>query len=325
MDAWAATQQADAAYRQALLLDIPAALPDRRQRARHPSPSARPRAFPGRLPHGVRVPRDTWQPSTPALRAVPEKSAPGPAWSTPRPRPLVVDLSSLWAGPLCAHLLGLAGARVVKVESTRRPDGARSGPSDFYDLLHGGHESVAFDFTRPADLARLEAVLSLADVVIEASRPRALAQLGIDPAAVAAARPGQTWVSITAYGRTGPDANRPGFGDDVAFEAGLHDTAPDDPDTPTVHGDAIADPLTGVHAAVAAMSGLVTGGGAMFDVSMYDAVTLALSTAPRSRKAPAPRRTPRPRSGARTSAPPPHKAPELGAHTAAFLAEFDIA
>ena len=41
------------------------------------------------------------------------------------PHPLVVDLSALWAGPLCAHLLGLAGARVVKVESLGRPDGAR--------------------------------------------------------------------------------------------------------------------------------------------------------------------------------------------------------
>jgi hypothetical protein len=38
---------------------------------------------------------------------------------------VVVDLSSLWAGPVCAHLLGRAGARVIKVESVARPDGAR--------------------------------------------------------------------------------------------------------------------------------------------------------------------------------------------------------
>ena len=75
----------------------------------------------------------------------------GGAVEEPPPRPfgqagragpeevVVVDLSSLWAGPLCTHLLGLTGARVVKVESWRRPDGARSGPEAFFDLLNAGN------------------------------------------------------------------------------------------------------------------------------------------------------------------------------------------
>ncbi|MCX5190797.1 CoA transferase [Streptomyces sp. NBC_00268] len=60
---------------------------------------------------------------------------------------LVVDFSALWAGPLCAHLLGTAGARVVKVETPSRPDGARFGDPAFYDLLHAGHASVVLDPT----------------------------------------------------------------------------------------------------------------------------------------------------------------------------------
>ncbi|WRZ90036.1 CoA transferase [Streptomyces sp. NBC_01007] len=52
----------------------------------------------------------------------------------------MVDLSALWAGPLCAHLLGLTGARITKVESAARPDGARRGSAEFYRLLHQGHE-----------------------------------------------------------------------------------------------------------------------------------------------------------------------------------------
>jgi hypothetical protein len=52
------------------------------------------------------------------------------------PTPVVVELASLWAGPLCGHLLGLLGARVIKVESARRPDGARFGPAAFFDLLN---------------------------------------------------------------------------------------------------------------------------------------------------------------------------------------------
>src|SRR3546814_1875060 len=61
-------------------------------------------------------------------------------------RPFVVDLAPLWAGPLAASLLGMAGGRVVKVESVRRLDGARQGHAGFFDLLNGGKESVAVDF-----------------------------------------------------------------------------------------------------------------------------------------------------------------------------------
>src|SRR4051812_11975385 len=80
---------------------------------------------------GVRIPAET------AERGEPKPFVFTRGASQPRRRqPVVVDLTSLWAGPLCAHLLGLAGARVIKVESVRRPDGARSGPPAFFDLLH---------------------------------------------------------------------------------------------------------------------------------------------------------------------------------------------
>ena len=46
---------------------------------------------------------------------------------------VVADLSSMWAGPLCARLLGLAGADVINVESPDRPDGARAGNREFFD------------------------------------------------------------------------------------------------------------------------------------------------------------------------------------------------
>src|SRR5262249_14558999 len=131
--------------------------------------------------------------------------------------PVVMDLSSLWAGPLCAHLLGKTGARVVKVESTSRLDGARNGAKAVYNLLHMGHDSVTVDLA--ADPALLRALLRAADVVIEASRPRALAQLGIDPLECVAN--GTVWVSLTGYGGVGDEALRIGFGDDVAAGAGL--------------------------------------------------------------------------------------------------------
>jgi hypothetical protein len=187
---------------------------------------------------------------------------PGPA-RPPVEQPLVVDLTSLWAGPLCAHLLGRAGARVVKVESSGRPDGARRGTPEFFDRLHDGHEFRTVQFGSAAGRRELAELIAAADVVLEASRPRAMQQLGIDAEACVAR--GAVWASITAYGRTRPD--RVGFGDDVAAAAGLVNIGPDGP-YPV--GDAIADPLAGVYAAAAVAFGLCHRRAALLDVSMYD-------------------------------------------------------
>ncbi|MFE6822215.1 CoA transferase [Streptomyces sp. NPDC057690] len=185
------------------------------------------------------------------------------------PRPveglLVVDFSALWAGPLCAHLLGLAGARVVKVETPSRPDGARRGQPDFYRLLHAGHRSVVLDPDTSAGRRALVALVDAADIVIEASRPRALARFGLDAQAAVAA--GTTWVSVTAAGRA---SARVGFGDDVAASAGL--VAPEVDGTPLFCGDAIADPLTGLAAAARALTAPADGGGFLHDVAMSEVV-----------------------------------------------------
>ncbi len=179
----------------------------------------------------------------------------------PRERPRVIDLTSLWAGPLCAHLLGLGGAEVIKVESRHRPDGSRRGPRAFLDLLHGGHAMVAVDFHDPDAVARLHDLVASADLVLEASRPRALARLGLD--ADALVDNGVSWLSITARGR---DCDAVGFGDDVAAGAGL---VIEDGGELLPCGDALADPLTGVAAAAAAAEALLSERAALIDVSMH--------------------------------------------------------
>jgi hypothetical protein len=179
---------------------------------------------------------------------------------------LVADLSSLWAGPLCGHLLSVCGARVIKLESTWRPDGARVGPAAFFDLLNAGKESVALDFTTKRGRAQLHALLRRADIVIESSRPRALAQLGIDAAALVAEVRGLSWVSITGYGREEPGAHWVAFGDDAAAAGGL--VIELEGQVPFFCGDAIADPLSGLHAALAVLEAQASGGGRLLDVSM---------------------------------------------------------
>lgn len=180
----------------------------------------------------------------------------------------VVDLSSMWAGPLCANLLGLAGFQVIKVESVTRPDGARLGPRRFYDLLHAGHRSVALDFSDPADIGRLRTLMASADMVIESSRPRALDQLGLGPDVVLDRSPSLVWVSITGYGRSGPWNDRVAFGDDAAAGAGL--VAHSHDGSTYFCGDALADPLTGLHAALAALAMWRAGSGALVDVPLRD-------------------------------------------------------
>jgi crotonobetainyl-CoA:carnitine CoA-transferase CaiB-like acyl-CoA transferase len=191
----------------------------------------------------------------------------------PRGRPIdtlrVLDLSSLWAGPLCSHLLQLLGARVVKVETRGRPDGARNGPAAFHDLLNAGKRSVALDFDR-AGMARLQALIDRSDVVIEGSRPRALRQLGIVAEDCIARRTGLTWVSITGYGRTEPDCGWTAFGDDAGVAAGLSALLQDVTGRPLICGDAIADPLAGMHAALVALAGHRGGGGLLLSLPLRD-------------------------------------------------------
>ncbi len=188
--------------------------------------------------------------------------------------PLVVDLSALWAGPLASHLLQLAGMRVIKVESRQRPDGARNGPPAFFDLLNHGKASVALDFADPGDIARLRELLRRADIVIEAARPRGLRQLGIDAAELVATTPGLTWISITGYGRNhDPEhENRIAYGDDAGVAAGLSSLLFELTGEPLFCGDAIADPLTGWHAALAALASQHSGSGRLISLALRDVV-----------------------------------------------------
>jgi hypothetical protein len=194
---------------------------------------------------------------------------------------VVVDLSSMWAGPLCARLLGLAGADVIKVESASRPDGGRAGERRFFDWLQTGHRSVVLDFRAVAGRRTLAALLAAADVVIEASRPRALAQLGLAPEMIPH-RDGQVWLSITGYGRGDRAlAERVAFGDDAAAAGGLvgWDGGVWGVGEPVFCADAIADPLTGVCGALAVARSVAGGGGQLIDLAMRD-VAAGFAAAP---------------------------------------------
>uniref|UniRef100_E6VFT3 L-carnitine dehydratase/bile acid-inducible protein F n=1 Tax=Rhodopseudomonas palustris (strain DX-1) TaxID=652103 RepID=E6VFT3_RHOPX len=161
--------------------------------------------------------REEWQalPQAAALDALPlvEISRIGEAAPKPWPegsRPLaglrVLDLSRVIAGPVAGRTLAAHGADVMLVSSPKLP----SVPWLVIDTGRGKLSSFA-DLTTQEGHASLRELLSEADIFSQGYRPRALAALGFSPEEAAAINPGVVYVSLSAYGRFGPWAERRGF------------------------------------------------------------------------------------------------------------------
>lgn len=171
----------------------------------------------------------------------------------------VVDLSALWAGPLCAGLLAARGADVVRVESLSRPDPTPQTSPLLDARINGGKRRVALDLAREAGRAALVELVAGADVLVTSARARGLAELGLTPAAVFAANPALIWVAVTGHGWA---SDRVGFGDDAAVAGGLVSDGPD------FLGDALADPLTGLLAARVMLTMLEAGEAGLVDAAL---------------------------------------------------------
>lgn len=165
----------------------------------------------------------------------------------------VVDMSALWAGPLCAGLLARCGASVLRIESVGRPDPTPALSPVLSARINGGKRGLSLDLRKPEHVAQLHAEVRCADVFVTSARRAALARLGFEPEGLLRERPDLTWVAITAHGFTGAGADRVGFGDDCAVAGGLVDRRADG--NPLFLGDALADPLTGLEGALTVLEG----------------------------------------------------------------------
>jgi len=175
--------------------------------------------------------------------------------------------------------LKMTGMRVIKVESPSRADGMRFGHEGFYKLINAGKDCIALDFRNPEQLNHLKTILDVADIVITASRPRAFPQLGIHAEDFMSNKPGKIWLRLTAYGS---DTDRIGFGDDIGISAGLSEVMDKSHGEPCFVGDAIADPVNGVHLAYLIKAFSLQGGGALLDVAMRDVLRYAMGHIPES-------------------------------------------
>ena len=197
----------------------------------------------------------------------------------PRPRDGtrhgIVDLSSLWAGPLCARVLGDAlGVAVTKIESAHRPDGARRGAPTFWDRLNAGKEEVTLDFTTEAGRRELRERLDGAAVVVER----------VAPTRVRAPRH-RTRRRSSATARSGSRSRATARSAPTATASRSVTTPPSRAGSPSrlvarrqpvFVGDAVADPLSGLVAAHTAAQLVGSGTAAFVDVCMAGVVNAAL-------------------------------------------------
>ena len=214
------------------------------------------------------------QPACPAIEVL----TTGPHRERPAGhRPLVVDLSAIWAGPLAGHLLWLAGCEVVKVESLTRPDLIRRDDPATFDLINQGKASMVIDFASAEQKAALVSLIRRADMVIESSRVRALKQLGIDADMLVREVPGLVWLSVTGHGASGEAAGWTGIGNDCAVAGGLARALEQASGQIGFVGDALADPLTGITAALEGWRAYRSGKAARIGFSMSAIAARALA------------------------------------------------
>lgn len=173
----------------------------------------------------------------------------------------VLDLSSLWAGPLCGALFAEAGAQVVRWESPARRDPGVDTTPRHYHYLNDRKEMIV----APLGRDELGAALAGCDILITSARPHALERLGLTPETVFARERPLLWAAVTAHGWKGEAAMRVGFGDDCAVAGGLVDWRDGNP---VFAGDALADPVTGLEAARAAFEALARGRSGLLDCGL---------------------------------------------------------
>ncbi len=192
----------------------------------------------------------------------------------------VVDFSSALAGPWTAGILAEQGADVVKIEQPgsgdvlRRTGPSHGGVSAFFHMANRGKRSVALDLRDPDDLETALALVERSDLVVQNFRPGVAERLGVGYDALRSRRPDIVLVAITGFGPTGPYAGRPAYDSVIQAASGMASTQRSADGEPHLGAQTIADKITSMAAAQAAVAALLARerglGGQRVDVPMFD-------------------------------------------------------
>ncbi|MFE5888667.1 CaiB/BaiF CoA transferase family protein [Streptomyces sp. NPDC056462] len=198
----------------------------------------------------------------------------------------VLDLATLFAGPLAATMLGDFGAEVVKVEHPEKPDPSRGhGPSKdgvglWWKVLGRNKRTITLNLSKPGGRATLLRLVATADVVIENFRPGTLEKWDLGWPELSAANPRLVLARITGFGQFGPYAHRPGFGTLAEAMSGFAALTGEPDAPPTLPPFGLADSIAGLATAYAVMTALAarerTGEGQVVDMALIEPMLLAL-------------------------------------------------
>jgi formyl-CoA transferase len=194
---------------------------------------------------------------------------------------LVVDFTRVVAGPACTQTLADFGAEVIKIENPDGGDDTRSyehadlaGESAAFISLNRNKRGIVLDFANPAACDVARELIARADVVVENFSASVMKKYGLDYASVEPANPRLVYCSISAYGRQGPFAARPGFDPITQAESGFMSLNgfPDGP--PVRTGPPAIDMVTGMSACNAILLALLArdrlGRGQHVEVALFD-------------------------------------------------------
>lgn len=221
----------------------------------------------------------------------PVVTAPAPARA---PAPLtglrVLDLATLFAGPLAATMLGDFGAEVIKVEHPERPDPSRGhGPSKdgvglWWKVLGRNKRAITMDLSKPAGRTTLLRLAATADVVIENFRPGTLEKWDLGWEELSAVNPGLVLTRVTGFGQFGPYARRPGFGTLAEAMSGFAAMTGEPDAPPTLPPFGLADSIAALATAYAVMTALAardrTGEGQVVDMAIIEPILTVLGPQP---------------------------------------------
>jgi len=192
----------------------------------------------------------------------------------------VVDYTHFLAGPYLSRCLAAMGAEVIKVERPTAGDAGRQhayfigGQSGYFMQQNMGKQGLCVNLKDPRGLALLHKLTDSADVFVENYRPGALTKLGLGYEELAARNPALVYCSVSAYGHTGPDSHRAGFGLIAEAKSGIMQMIGSTGDAPPLLRIALGDMYTGIHGVAAICAALLgrikSGRGQHIDMALYD-------------------------------------------------------
>jgi formyl-CoA transferase len=201
----------------------------------------------------------------------------------------VLDLTRVLAGPYCTMLLADMGADVIKVEEPGRGDDTRqwgppfteSGMSAYFISANRNKRSLTLNIKSKQGLAILKALIKKADVLVENFKPGTLQKLGLGYPELKKLRKSLIYCTISGYGYSGPDSEKPGYDFIAQARGGLMSITGEADGEPVRVGLAIADLLSGMYACNAITAALFARQrqktGQRIDISLFDAQVGTLS------------------------------------------------